>query len=172
MANKVNPVNSSDSTVTNPNSVGLTTATKTELERLGVNTTNITTETQGQIALKAARQAIATQEKIQAQAKKLETPEEYLRLEAKQLALRLKLNVTTDDDIAVILSKISFAINELKTEAADKPEKSGRLQVYQAEYARIKTELNNILTRQQVIQAQITGSMSGMASYNKIYQNL
>lgn len=172
MANKVDAINGTTSTASNPSSINLTASTKAELENLGVNTLNIVTEAQGQLALKAAKQARAAQAKAIAQAQQFAAPEENLKREAKELALRLHLSVSSDDDISEILSKISIAINQLKAEASDNSEKSGRLEIYQAEYARINQSLTDLNMRQQAIQAQISGSMSGMASYNKIYQNL
>lgn len=143
----------------------LTDETKAKLKALGVDTTNITSEAQGQIAL------------VQAQAKKEvahksktgeNQPQEAIKSEAQSLASELGVTVAKGDSIDTILSNISNAISKLQADAGSDETKLSAVKNYQAKYDSISSSY----TSMQASHSKLDKSMSSLASYNKIYQNL
>lgn len=154
----------SNTSSSSSSSTKLTDATKAQLEALGIDTTNITTEADGQAALKAAEANKETAKMSQAS----NPSEDSIKTDAKSLASELGVSISDDDTTDDILDKISSAISQLREAAGDDQTKLAEVEKYQDEYDTISGDYTNM----QTSQAQLTNSMSGLASYNKIYQNL
>ena len=136
----------------------LTTATKAKLEALGISTTNITTEAEGQIALKIAQ--------TKAEATKSKPPEkqdESIKTEAKTLASQVGASVSDSDSTDEILNKISSKISELKASAGDDQTKLAEIENYQASLDKLSETYASMPS-----QAKLDNSMSNLANYNKV----
>lgn len=144
----------------------LTAATKAKLEALGIDTTNIKTEAEGQAILKAA-------EVNPKEIRKVHAPKSYssidsIRAEAMQLASKVGISVSGSDKIDDILNKISYKINELKVCAENNQNKLTQINQYQSELDSISSEFLNMKSSH----TQLNNGMDALASYNKIYQNI
>lgn len=152
--------------ITISNSTKLTPATKAKLEALGVDTTNIKTEAEGQRILKIVE---AKQEEVQkTHISKGVSSATSIRAEATQLASEVGVSVSNDDKIDNILSKISDKINELRINIGNDQSKLAQINKYQSQLEAISSEFSNM----QTSKIQLSNGMNALASYNKIYQNL
>lgn len=167
--NSINPTASTSSigASSSTNTQKLTAATKVQLEALGVDTTNITTETQGQAALKAAQ---ANQEAHHASkgAHKGNSSMDSIKAEATSLASQVGVSVSNTDKVDDILSNISAKISEMQAGAGDDKAKLAQVQQYETQLEAISAEFSKMQSSQQ----QLSSSMSSMASSNKLYHNL
>jgi len=145
-------------------STKLTQATKLALQSLGVDTTNITTETQGQTALSKAK----AEEAKKSQAPHGNPSEDSIKASAKSLATTVGVAIADKDSTSEIISKISAKITELKASAGEDKTKLAEVDNYQTQLDAI----SNSLASAKSGQAQLSGSMNGLANLNKIYQNL
>lgn len=161
----INPIGSFNS-INTATGEKLTAATKAALEALGVDTTSILTEAQGQTALKSAKaQAEAPQ---QAQAPHKNSSMAEIKDEAKQLAAKVGVSVSDNDKIDEILTKISAKIESLKSAAGGDKTKTSEIDGYQAQLESITNSLNSTKSAQ----SQLSASMNNMAMMNKILLNL
>lgn len=154
---------SSASTANQP----LTAATKAKLDALGVDTTSIKTETQGQVALSAAQ----TKQEAQKSAHSHQggnSSMESIKNEAKSLASQVGVSVSDEDKVDDILSKVASKISELQVAAGTDETKLAQVQQYQSQYDSISSSLSNM----QAAKAQLSSSMDNMASYNKMAHGL
>jgi len=144
----------------------LTDETKSKLEALGVDTSKITTEAQGQAVLKAS-------EKKQEDSKKATNPlksnsEQSLKASAKSLADEMIIPTLEEDTTDDILERISKEINKLEQEAGNDEVKRADIENYKIKLENISIKYSDIKTSKQ----KLDNSMNGLASYNKIYQKL
>jgi hypothetical protein len=167
MTDTISAVSSASSTSSSSSSsTKLTAATKAKLEALGIDTTNIATESEGQITLKVAE---AKQEATQkAQSSSSNSSEESIKTEAKSLATSMNVSVSDNDTTSDILDKISEKLTSLQQDAGDDKVKLAELGNYQQQYEALTGQYSSM----QTSQAQLSNSMSALASYNKVYQNL
>lgn len=162
VANIANMINfgSGNSTAT------LTAATKAKLEALGIDTTNIKTEAEGQAILKAAE---AKPEEIQKiHAPKSSSSINSIKAEVIQLASEVGISVSSSDKIDDILNKIAYKINELIVNAGNDQNKLTQINKYQSELDTLSNELSNM----ESTHTKLSNSMNTLALYNKIYQNI
>lgn|SRR5574344_783714 len=151
-ANSVSKSSSSSSTA-------LTDATKKKLEALGINTTDIKTESDGQEKLKEAQAAQNAQNAKPAQQAQSNTVE----TEAKDLASQMGVVVGNNDDLATILDSISAQISNVQASAGTDETKKSEADNYQIQYNTIYQEYQ----QQEASKSMLTGSLDGMAAYNK-----
>ena len=144
----------------------LTAATKAALEALGIDTSSIITEAQGQAALKSAKTKTEQPQKTQATNKNSSMAE--IKDEAKQLAAKIGVSVSDNDKIDEILTKISAKIESLKSAAGGDKTKTSEIDGYQAQLESITNSLNSTKSAQ----SQLSASMNNMAMMNKILLNL
>jgi len=154
----------------------LTVQTKVQLEGLGIDTSNIKTESQGQITLQSMQGGNSTQEVGQAKqaqgsaAGGGSSELDSLKDEAIALAEKVGVSVSSDDDIDDIMDAISDAITQLQTEAANDPDKIAQVQEYQAEYDTLCQSVSfaQASSEASLIQSSsLQTSLNAMASYNK-----
>lgn len=149
----------------------LTEETKAKLQALGIDTSSIKTETQGLMALAAAKKAKAAAKAKGAHGVKPaggNAQEESLKTQAKELAAKLNVSVSSDDDTTDILTKIASVLANMRVQAASDPQKLQEVEKYQAEYDALSSSVANLQKQKQQKQAQLTGSLDAMAMYNKI----
>lgn len=137
----------------------LTSATKAKLEALGIDTTNIKTEADGQSALIAAQQ---TQKKAHAN-KSGNSSEQEIKTESKELASQVGVPVAEDDTTDTIISNVSEKISELQASAGDDEAKLAEVNQYQTQLETISSEYSQM----QASHAQLSNSLEGLARYNK-----
>lgn len=155
------PISSSDSA-----SIKLTNATKVKLEALGINTTNIKTEIQGQAALRTAEEKRKALQKLKTES--ANRSQEVIKTEAKSLAAQVGASVSDDDSVSDILIKVASKVNDLKASAGDDSTKQAEADQDQAKYEALANEYSSV----QAAQSKLSGSMDGLAQLNKIYQNI
>lgn len=158
----------------------LTEATKQKLEALGVDTTNIKTEAQGQALLAAvqkaqkAKNAQKTQQvqppeqPQQSGSSSINAQEETIKAQAKELAKKVGLSVSTGDDISEILGKIATALANMRIQAINSPQMAKQIDKFQSEYDSLVSEVTSLQKAKQSSQGQLTGSLDAMALYNKV----
>jgi len=144
----------------------LTDDTKKKLEELGVDTTGITTEAQGQIALLQAQQAQGGEKAHSGGGGK--EAMENIKSQATALAAKVGVQVSSDEKISDIMAAIGPAIDAKVSAAGNDQTKIAEVQELQSEYDSISSSLSNMQAQHQAKQAQLTGSLEGLANYNKI----
>jgi hypothetical protein len=150
----------------------LTLQTKSQLESLGIDTANITTEAQGQAALKASQSSQQTQGTQQTQhAGGGNSAMKSLKEEAVALAQRLGVSVSSNEKLDEILDAIAQALSQMQAQAANNPQKAAQVAQYQAEYQSLCQSVSNIQSSMEASKAQsgasqIQSSMNALAVYN------
>ncbi|MFA7658481.1 MAG: hypothetical protein WCY19_03515 [Candidatus Gastranaerophilaceae bacterium] len=165
-SDSISSVNGTNSANGSSTSTALTAATKAKLEALGINTKNITTEAQGQTLLKTAQ--VKTEAMKKAKDSQKNSSKNSLKTEVKSLASEVGASISDNDTIDGILNKISSKISELRQSAGDDKVKLAEIQQYQSRFEAVSSQYSD----RQAAQAQLSGSMNGLANLNKIYQNL
>lgn len=155
----VNPVSNMNFASSASSVQKLTDATKKKLEYMGVDTSNIKTEAQGQTELKAAIQ----KELQKAQATNHGGSEAMIKAQAKDLAYQIGAPVSNNQKVGDILTKVSSKITELKQVAGTDETKLSKVFQYQSQYDAIASSYSNM----QVARNQIATGMDGLANYNK-----
>lgn len=155
----------------------LTPQTKAQLEALGINTTNITTEAQGQAALKASQGSQQAQNTQQAQAPHHRgggnSAIKALVEEALALAQKVGASVSSNAKLDEILDAIADALSKMQADAANDPKKAALFAQYQAEYLSLCQSAETLkasmeASHNQAVSAagMMQSSMDGLASYN------
>lgn len=160
----VNSVNNTNFASSASSSQKLTETTKKKLEYLGVDTSNIKTEAQGQTQLRVAIQ----KEMQKAQAANHGGSEAMIKAQAKDLASQVGATTSSNEKVGDILTKVSSKITELKQAAGTDETKLSKANEYQSQYDAIASSFNNM----QAARNQITTGMDGLASYNKVLLGL
>lgn len=152
---------SSGSISNNSGSTKLTEETKKKLQALGIDTSNIKTEAEGQAALKEAmaKQAAANHHHDPSKSMSEKTIED----QAKSLASQMGVSVGNNDTLDVILSNISNKIDELQSSAGNDQTKLADLNNYKAKFATLSDEFSQLT----VSRSMINNSLQGMANYNR-----
>jgi hypothetical protein len=152
----------------------LTPETKSKLENLGIDTTNVKTEAQGKAILQSVQSSQQGQE-----AQNTQKPQkshgnnnalQYLKAQAEALASKVGASISSDAKLNDIMDAISQRIAVLQSEAANDPQKMVQVTQYQAEYNSLSQSISSVqISEQSIAQAgtsQIQNSMNGMAIYN------
>lgn len=176
MSNQISSISSSSTTSTTSSSSSsssssaskLTEETKRKLEALGVDTTNITTETQGQIALLQAQQQQAQQNPEGGNKAEMES----IKSQATALAGKLGVSVSSDEKVPDIMSAIGSALNAKVSAAGNDQAKIAEVQELQAEYDSISSSLSNMQTQQAQRAQAISSNLTNLANQNKIYHQV
>lgn len=161
----VNSVNNNFS-ISSSSSQKLTEETKSKLQALGLDPSKYTTEAQGRQALKEA-QAAQNSQAAQAGAQPQHAAhggESSIKAEVQALAAQVGVPVGSKDKISDILANISKKITELKASAGNDPTKLSQVNDYQSKYNAISGEI----AQKQTSESKLTGSLQGLANYNKI----
>ena len=162
MTDAINAINSSAVKNTSSSSSGaLSEDTKKKLEALGIDTSNITKETQGKSKLKEAQAAAHAQG--HGQKPQSASSMQAIKTEVDALAAKMGVSVGTNDKIDDIFRNISAKISSLQSAAGTDKTKSAEVESYQAEYASISSEY----TQMQASQSMLGKSLNALASYNK-----
>lgn len=154
--NVINSVSSAVSTIGQNSTNSLSEETKKKLKALGVDVSKITSESEGQQALAEAQ---AKQAPKQAQ-----PAQETIKTQVDSLASSIGVNVSNQDKISDILTKISNELSVLKAEAANDPKKLADLKGFQDKY----TSVSNAYQQEQSLKK----GMDATASYNRLYHNI
>lgn len=146
--------------------------TKLQLQSLGIDTTNIKTEAQGQTALQSSQNS-------QTQGTQQAPPSggggnsamESIKEEAVSLAQRVGVSVSSNDKIDDILDAIAGALSQLQAQAVNDPQKAAQIAQFQTEYQSLCQSVSDAQSSQQnsSVQSasnQIQSGMNGLASYN------
>lgn len=148
----------------------LTAETKSKLEALGVDTTNITTEAQGQIALLQAQQQQQIHHGHKAHSGNDKAEMETLKSEATSLAAKVGITVSSDEKVSDIVAAIGPVIEAKVAAAGNDQSKIAEAQELQGEYGLLSASLSNLEAQHsqaQASQAKLSSSMDGLANYNK-----
>lgn len=160
----INSINNASFAINASSSQKLTDVTKKKLEYLGVDTTNIKTEAQGQTEL-----TIAIQKEMQkAQAANHGGSEAMIKAQAKDLASQVNASISSNEKVGAILTKVASKISELKQAAGTDEMKLANVQQYQSQYDAIASSFSNM----QSARNQLSTGMDGLASYNKVLLGL
>ena len=145
------------------NSTALTDATKKQLESMGIDTSNVKTESEGKTKLQEAQASQQQQQAQAAQAKGSNSSEQEMKTEVTDLASQMDVEVQNDDSTSTILDNISQKLEELQAAAGTDPSKVQEYQSFESQY----NTLNQEYTQSQSSQSMLSSSLSGMANYNK-----
>ncbi len=140
----------------------LTEATKRKLEALGVDTSNILTESEGQLRLQEALAKLAIAEAQNLQYKCAGNPNVSIEDKAKDLATSIGIETGNQDKIEFILRKISEALMGVMIAAGKDESKLNKYEDYKNQYDDICS---------QYAQATASENMTGataMGYYNKM----
>ena len=158
----------------------LSAQTKSQLQSLGIDTTNITTETQGQAALQSSQGSQQSQNTQQTQGTQQSSHAgggnsaiQSIKNDAIALAQKVGASVGSNDKLNDILSSISQALSNMQAQAANNPQKLDRVNACQSEYQSLCQSISSVQSSMEASKAQsqagasqIQGSMNGLAIYN------
>jgi len=164
----------------------LTDATKKQLESLGIDTTKITTETQGQTALQQSQSTQSSQSSQQTQQAQNGGQQhtggnaeiQALKLQATELAAQLGITVQPDEKLSEILAAVQPALDAKLSAAGNDQSKMAEVQSLQAEFNSISSSLSNMKAQnsQQTQGSQgtqtLNTSLNNMAVMNMVYHGL
>lgn len=157
----------------------LSAQTRMKLESLGIDTSNIRTEAQGQAALQSSQSSQSTQQgqgaqkvQIPVQGGANQSAIESIKAEAMALASKVGASVSSEAKLGDIMAAIAQALSNLQVQAANNPKKMAEVGKYQSEYASLNQSVSNLQSTMQPQHAQMPGasqiqsSLDGMALYN------
>ena len=174
--NAIGSVNSASGTSSLSSSTALTETTKKKLEELGIDTSKIKTEAEGQQKLKEAQAAQGSQSAQTAQGQQQQNGAssqiDTIKIKAIELASQLGISASDKDKIEDILSTISTKLLEMTVQAGKDPQKLKELKQYESQFEIIAGEYLNLQVQKQASQGQLTGSLDNLAMYNKLFFNL
>lgn len=170
MSDVVSTISSVSATLTS----GISAATKAKMQALGISSVGVTTEAEAQslIAAKKAKSSNSTEKFEVSKPDSSTSQDESIKTEAKSLAAQVGATISSDDDVSTILSKISSAISNMKSQAGNDPQKLQQIAQYQAQYDSISSTYTSMQVQQQSAAAQISSSLDSLAMYNKTSLNL
>ena len=189
MSTQIGSINAASSTSSASASAASTTApkltddTKQKLQALGIDTSGITSEAQGQIALLQAQQLQAQKgqhgEKSHSGGRKAEM--DAMKLQATELANKAGVSVSADEKLSDIMAAIEPAISAKVSAAGNDQSKLAEVQELETEYGSISASLSEMQAQhsqgaQSAQGAQgaqsITSSLNNMAAQNKLYHQV
>jgi len=162
---------SSASSASSTSSTSLTDETKAKLKALGLDPSKYTSESQAEAAIATAQNSQNANSSAKS-GKPQNSEFESIKSNAQSLASGVGVSVSKQDKVSDILSNVSAKLAEMQTEAGTDPKKLGDLEKFQASYNSISTSLSNLESKKQAGQAQLTGSLSGLATYNQAFLNM
>lgn len=172
---------SSASGVSSSSSTAITDATKKKLEALGIDTSKIKTEAEGQQKLKEAQASQASQASQAAQGPQSKQQQsaasqmEEITDQVTTLAAEVGVTISSNDQLSDVMNSISARISEMTVQAGQDTQKLQIVSLYQNELSAISGEYQSFQAQQQATQSsqsQLAGGMDSLASYNKIFHNL
>lgn len=169
MTNSVSSISSSSS------SSNLTEKTKKQLEALGIDTSKIKTEAEGQQKLKEAQASQAAQQGQSAQGQHQQQNASQMQAITEQiqfLASKVGVSISNNDKVPDVINNISNKISEMIVNAGQDPQKVQQATQYQDLLNVISTDYTSLISQQQTSQNQLTGGMDSMAMYNKLFHKL
>lgn len=176
--NAINNMQNTASVSANKSTQALTEATRLKLETLGIDTSKIKTESEGQLKLKEAQGNQSSQNAQNTQAKQQQnaaTQVQQIDNQIKLLASQVGVQIGNNDNLNTVLNNIANRISQLMVEAANEPQKLQQVKLFQDSFTLIISEVANLQEQQEANkkqQSQLTNSMNNMASYNKIFFGL
>lgn len=144
--------------------------TKAKLQALGLDPTKYTTEAQAQAAIAQAQQGV--QQTGQAGGGGNKEEMEAIKSDAQSLAAQVGASYDSNAKVPDIMAAISDKINSLQAEAGDDPVKLQQVKADEDQFETISNSISTMETQKQTAQAQLNGSMDGLARYNKVGLNL
>lgn len=156
-------------------SSALSEETKRKLESLGVDTSKIKTESEGQQKLKEIQDAQAAQANKSDQGKHHQQDGSQIQSineKLTSLASQVGVSISGNDKIPDILSTISNKISEMSVKAGGDTQKLQKISQYQNELNVIASEYASFVNQHQASQNQLSGGMDSLAAYNKIFHKL
>lgn len=145
----------------------LTEDTKNKLQALGLDPSKYITEAQGQKALieaQAAQLFQATQAVAQPQHASHIGFVNSIRTEVEALAAQVGVPVGNRDKMIEVLGSIADKITDLKVSAGTDSTKLAQVNDYQSKY----TTISNEIAQKESSESKLSGSLQGLANYNKI----
>lgn len=173
--NSISSMTSSVSSVSQASSTKpLTEETKKKLESLGVDTSQIKTEAQGQQKLKEVQDAQSAQANSPQGQQQQQTMFQMQSITEKVNALAAKVGVqiSNQDSIEDIINNISNRVSQMTVQAGEDTKKVKEVSQYQTELNVIASEYSSLVSQQQASQNQLTGGMDNLAAYNKIFHKI
>ncbi|MBP7211837.1 hypothetical protein KBA27_03290 [bacterium] len=164
--NSVSSVSTSQVASSSSSSSQISSSTKKKLEELaaqGVNVSNIKTEAQAEALINKVESAQQQQKAQGANAQQGNNSEATIKTEITDLAQKMGVAVGNDDKVSDIMDKVSQKLTELQSSAGSDASKKSEYEQYASQYSDIEKEYN----QSQSGQSMISGSMNGMANYNK-----
>lgn len=179
----VSGISSIGSISTSNGQTPLSPQTKAQLEKLGVDTSKILTEAQGQAALQSAQKNQSSQQSESSQqaqssqqSNQSQQPQEgnnssmqTIKAEAQALAEKVGASVSSNAKLSEIMDAISEAIDNMKAQATNDPKKAEKVASYQAEYQVLNQTVSNMQASMQATASggsQLQSSLAGLANYN------
>lgn len=156
----------------------LTPQTKALLESLGVDTSSIQTEAQGQIALVQAQNSQQSNDAQKSQGSQQSHQGggnreafQSIKADAIDLAGKLGISVAQNSKLSDIMTSIAQALSTLQVQAGSDPQKLAQVSQYQSEFDAIGQSIQSLQSSIQPSQAssgskQIQNSMACLAVYN------
>mgnify|MGYP001805805869 CR=1 FL=1 len=146
--------------------ISLSSATKAKLEALGIDTSKIKTEAQGQAILKAIEKRKKELHGILGPQE--QPPKDNVKAEAKNLASAVGISASDDDTTNEILNKISAKLKQLRQSAGDDKEKLAQVKQFEGKYQEISGQVSDT----PEAKAKLSASMDALANMNKFFLNL
>lgn len=171
----------SASSTSSSSSQKLTDETKQKLQALGVDTTSITTEMQGQIALlQAQQQQQILQAHCEGKSGNGKAEMDSIKSQAVSLAEKLGINVLKDEKLSDIMAVIGPALDAKVLQAGNDKTKLAEVQALQSEYNSLSSSLSKMeAQRSQQAQssssqssASLSSNLSNIAAQNKLYHQV
>lgn len=168
MSNEISAINSasasevSSSSGNNSSTKPLSNETKKKLEALGIDTSNITSESDGKAALVTAQASAAAAKTSHSNSTSSQSGA-VLKATVENFASKLGVSVAPNDDMATILNNLKTKITEMKASAGTDSTKLANANGNEATLATISDQYSQMKSAQ----AKLTGTLDSLASYNK-----
>jgi len=170
MSSTINSISaaSSSSENTSVKKSKISDATKRQLEALGIDASNVTSEAQAQSLISAKKTEQSFQNSLTGKTQDKsdtasQSSESSLISEAKSLAEELGVSVSSDDTFDDITAAISDAIEKLMDKSGNDPQALQRIQAYKTRLSQLNSQYSDVSTSNSNIYA----AMSAQAATNK-----
>jgi len=157
MVSSISAISSGSTAISGSSSTAITSDIKKKLQALGLDPSKYSTEAQAQAAI---TQAQAQQQPPQ---KPSGSKDDSIKTEVQDLASKMGITAASEDKISDILTKISDKISELRASAGTDPTKQAEADSYEYQY----TTLSNDFSQKESSKSKLTGTLEGLANYNK-----
>jgi hypothetical protein len=153
----------------------LTPETKAQLESMGIDTSSIKTESEGQTYLQSAQTSQSSQQSQNSQQGQQfggnHAGMQAVREQAMALAEKVGASVPSGAKLSEIMDAISQSISSMQAQAANNPEQAAKVAQYQSEYISLSNAITSMQASMQASQGQtssgqLQASMNALAMYN------